>query len=94
MSHVNQGSINAKGTAGLTYQTQLLMLNTGPSSQWAKNNRILMRHCVGGYAEPELSWCENQWVPECVCARGTHVCVSRISKGFSQTVLAGDLMHG
>ncbi|OBS80991.1 hypothetical protein A6R68_20818 [Neotoma lepida] len=47
-SHVNQGSINAKSTAGLTYQTQLLMLNTGPSSKWAKNNRILMRHCVGG----------------------------------------------
>lgn len=48
MSHVNQGSINAKSTAGLTYQTQLLMLNTGPSSKWAKNNRILMRHCVRG----------------------------------------------
>lgn len=48
MSHVNQGSINAKSTAGLMHQTQLLMLNTGPSSTWAKNNRILMRHCGGG----------------------------------------------
>lgn len=48
MSRVNQGSINAKSVAGLTYQTQLPMLNTRPGSDWAKNNGILMRHCVGG----------------------------------------------
>lgn len=74
MSCVNQGSINAKSTAGLTYQTQLLMLNTGPSSKWAKNNGILIRHCVGGVQSP--CWAGVK-INEClnVCAQGAHVSV-------------------
>lgn len=86
MSRVNRGSINAKSTAGLTYQTQLLMLNTGPGSKWAKNNGIVIRHCVSGgvqspgWAGVTISECLN------VCAQGAHVCVSRMSKGFTQTL--------
>lgn len=47
-SPVNQGSINAKCTAGLTYQTQLLILNTRPRQQMGQEQRKLMRHCVQG----------------------------------------------
>lgn len=39
MSRVNQGSINAKSAAGLTYQTQLLMLNTRPQQQMGQEKR-------------------------------------------------------
>ena len=36
MSRVNQGSINAKSAAGLTYPTQLLTLNTRPRQQMGR----------------------------------------------------------
>ena len=39
MSRVNQGSINAKSAAGLTYQTQLPMLNTRPRQQMGQEQR-------------------------------------------------------
>lgn len=50
MSCVSQGSINAKSTAGLTYQTQLPMLNTRPRQQVGQEqwniNEALCRGCA------------------------------------------------
>lgn len=49
MSRVNQGSINAKNAAGLTYQTQLLMLNTRPQQQMGQEKRNINEAlCVQG----------------------------------------------
>lgn len=87
MSHVNQGSINAKCTAGLTYQTQLPMLNTRPQQLMGQEQGNINEALVGRVcAEPVLGPCENRWAFACVFTRGTHVCVSRRSKGFSQTL--------
>lgn len=48
MSRVNQGSINAKSAAGLTYKTQLPMLNTRPQQQRGQEQRNINEAlCVG-----------------------------------------------
>ena len=52
MSHVNQGSINANSAAGLTYQTQLPMLNTRPQQQTGQEQRNINEALCGGCARP------------------------------------------
>lgn len=68
MSRVNQGSINAKSAAGLTYQTQLPMLNTQPRQQPGQEQRNSNEALCGGWARPAEGWCarglnrcENRW---------------------------------
>ena len=48
MSRVNQGSINAKSAVGLTYQTQLPMLNTRPQQQMGQEQRNINEALCGG----------------------------------------------
>lgn len=57
MSRVNQGSINAKSAAGLTYQTQLPMLNTQPRQQPGQEQRNSNEALCGGWARPAEGWC-------------------------------------
>lgn len=47
-SRVNQGSINAKSAAGLTYQTQLPMLNTRPQQQMGQERQNINEALCGG----------------------------------------------
>lgn len=90
MSRVNQGSINAKSTAGLTYQTQLPMLNTRPQQHMGQEqrniNEALCRVCSAEYGlcVQRLAGVE---INRCVCVhrQGTRSMFPRLSKCFSQT---------
>lgn len=78
MSRVNQGSINAKNAAGLTYQTQLLMLNTRPQQQMGQEKRNINEAlCVEG-AQPVYGLCVRAslvWksMGVCMCAQAVYV---------------------
>lgn len=83
MSRVNQGSINAKSTAGLTYQTQLPMLNTRPQQQMGQEQRNINEALCVGCAQPVYGLCAQCLtgvkIDGCfsVCAQAAHMlCVS------------------
>lgn len=73
MSRVNQGAINAKSVAGLTYQTQLPMLNTRPRQQLGQEQRNINEALCGGCAGPAEGLCARGLtgvkVDGCLCAR-------------------------
>lgn len=79
MSRVNQGSINAKNTAGLTYQTQLLMLNTRPQQQVGQEKRNINEAlCVWRGTQPIHGLCVQAslvWksMGVCVCAQAVYM---------------------
>lgn len=77
-SRVNQGSINAKSTAGLTYQTQLRMLNTRPQQQTGQEQRNINEALCGVCSAPPVCGrvYRARWWPSlslCVCTGGAQV---------------------
>lgn len=79
MGHVNQGSINAKSAAGLTYQTQLPMLNTQPQQQMGQGERNINEALCEGCARPGYGWCAQGLsgvkINGCMWGGGVCVCV-------------------
>lgn len=79
-SLVYQGSINAKSAAGLTYQTQLQMLNTRPPQQMGQEQRNINEALCGVCPAPPrlcVAVCTGprRWpsLSLCVCTGGAHV---------------------